>query len=302
MRLYFAFIILGFIVYKKTKNVKKTIVFLLVMQYLLNSANPFKFKRHVSKKDILDFIPNKYKPRTEMFDINKKYEYPFVLKPNICTATSIDVKVIEDEEDLEEYLDIMEEKSMLDNIIYQDFVPYEYEVGVLYERNPWSKNGQIVSIVRNHSRGNRKIKPTDYIKAMFSNGMKLEDRENLITPQLTKIIDKISKKVPDFYCGRYDIRFKNEDDFKQGKNFYILELNTVRGGDLRMTTKKMFISFIDIFYMMRWFFIRLYYGFINVICGNGANIFKIFDNLSYCIKCKNFYKFVGEEYFESFLF
>ena len=38
-------------------------------------------------------------------------------------------------------------------------------------------------------------------------------------------VQNISRKVPGFYIGRYDIRYENEEDFKQGRNFQIVELN-----------------------------------------------------------------------------
>jgi hypothetical protein len=31
--------------------------------------------------------------------------------------------------------------------------------------------------------------------------------------------------LPGFFIGRYDIRYENEEDFKQGRNFQIVELN-----------------------------------------------------------------------------
>ena len=39
------------------------------------------------------------------------------------------------------------------------------------------------------------------------------------------MIDRISRKLPGFFIGRYDIRYEKEDDFKQARNFQIVELN-----------------------------------------------------------------------------
>src|SRR5216117_186017 len=45
------------------------------------------------------------------------------------------------------------------------------------------------------------------------------------TDALERVIENISRKVPGFFIGRYDIRYENEEDFKQGRNFQIVELN-----------------------------------------------------------------------------
>ena len=39
------------------------------------------------------------------------------------------------------------------------------------------------------------------------------------------MIDKISHKVSGFFIGRYDLRYENDEDFKRGHNFQIVELN-----------------------------------------------------------------------------
>src|SRR5207247_10298560 len=56
-------------------------------------------------------------------------------------------------------------------------------------------------------------------------GCIFRDGGHLRTDALERVIDNISRKVPGFYIGRYDIRYENEEDFKQGRNFKIVELN-----------------------------------------------------------------------------
>jgi hypothetical protein len=48
---------------------------------------------------------------------------------------------------------------------------------------------------------------------------------HLHTNALQHAIDKISRRLRGFFIGRYDIRYENEEDFKQGRNFQIVELN-----------------------------------------------------------------------------
>lgn len=56
-------------------------------------------------------------------------------------------------------------------------------------------------------------------------GCIFRDGGHLQTDALERVIENISRKVPGFYIGRYDIRYENEEDFKQGRNFQIVELN-----------------------------------------------------------------------------
>src|SRR5882724_9390728 len=48
---------------------------------------------------------------------------------------------------------------------------------------------------------------------------------HLNSPALTARIDEISRKLPGFFIGRYDIRFASEEYLRAGKNFQIIELN-----------------------------------------------------------------------------
>ncbi|HNX56426.1 MAG TPA: VTT domain-containing protein [Prolixibacteraceae bacterium] len=48
---------------------------------------------------------------------------------------------------------------------------------------------------------------------------------HLITPELTKCIDQIAISMPEFYFGRFDIRFESTELLKVGKGFSIIEIN-----------------------------------------------------------------------------
>lgn len=47
----------------------------------------------------------------------------------------------------------------------------------------------------------------------------------LITPELNNCIDSISKSIPEFYFGRYDVKFESTDLLMAGKGFRIIEIN-----------------------------------------------------------------------------
>ena len=53
------------------------------------------------------------------------------------------------------------------------------------------------------------------------------DGEKIKTPELEASIDAVSRHFEGFYFGRYDIRTPSPEDFKQGKNFKVIELNGV---------------------------------------------------------------------------
>ena len=51
------------------------------------------------------------------------------------------------------------------------------------------------------------------------------DASYLITPELTKRFDEIAHAIPEFYFGRFDVRFESTDLLKQGEGFSIIEIN-----------------------------------------------------------------------------
>ena len=261
----------------------KILIFIISFYILLLNANPFKFKQNKINK--LNFIDNKYKPKTELVvNIINRYSYPFILKPNYCSGLGNKVKLIKNNIDLNNYLD---NNKDIKNIIIQEFIPYKNEVGILYERNPLLKDGKIISIVKGRNLGGTKVNQDD-----CELNIKNENKNYLITEKLNKLIDTISKSIPDLYVCRYDIRYKDEKSLKNGTNFYILEVNGVGGLDgrffgmlcLNTFLKAKFNKFI---YLFRWLIIRLLYGLINLIMFNAISMVNIIDNVKYSIKCRN---------------
>ena len=51
------------------------------------------------------------------------------------------------------------------------------------------------------------------------------DASHLITPEMTKRFDDIALSMPEFYFGRFDIRFESTELLKEGKGFSIIEIN-----------------------------------------------------------------------------
>jgi hypothetical protein len=51
------------------------------------------------------------------------------------------------------------------------------------------------------------------------------DGWHLATDKLAEQMDRVAKGLNEFYFGRFDIRYAEDDDLKAGKNFQILEVN-----------------------------------------------------------------------------
>ena len=51
------------------------------------------------------------------------------------------------------------------------------------------------------------------------------DARHLITPELSERFDEIARSIPEFYYGRFDIRFKSTELLKEAKDFSIIEIN-----------------------------------------------------------------------------
>jgi hypothetical protein len=276
------FLIIYFMIKKKFPLYKIVIIWFIsifIFQYIFINSNPYRnFK--TNKLTILDYIPENYKPRSELFNPKKKYKFPFILKPTICTRTSRDVKLIKNKIDLKLYL----KKNKLSETMYQEFVDSNYEVGILYERNPLHKKGKIKSIIMRKFLQNNKFK----LKKKFAfiyDSTEFVNLEYLITPKLNMIIDNISKQIPNFYVGRYDIRAHTLEQLINGK-FYILEANGTMGFDLKYQCyKKNYINFYGFLDKMRWIFIRFYYGLINILTFNCVNVNIIFISIYNAINC-----------------
>ncbi len=56
-------------------------------------------------------------------------------------------------------------------------------------------------------------------------GSLYRDADEHITPELTARFDAISRSMPEFHYGRYDVRFASVERLREGKDFRIIEIN-----------------------------------------------------------------------------
>jgi membrane protein DedA with SNARE-associated domain len=72
-------------------------------------------------------------------------------------------------------------------------------------------------------------KEEELIKLSFIGSLRAgglyRDGRDLITPDLTRRFDEIARSIPEFYYGRFDVRFQSTDQLKEGKGFRIIEIN-----------------------------------------------------------------------------
>ena len=176
-----------------------------------------------TKSEIYKYIPNKYLSlnklitnKTDLLNI----KYPIIIKPS-DGYQGIDVHLLNNQK---EALQFYNKNNIPNKYVIQKYHPGPYEVGLYYIRIPYKQNGYIFNLVL--KKDPLLVKKQKWETLMCHKTNNCTRQINWITPQLTKVIDNISKRVPDFYIGRYDIRFENLNDFKNGKNFIILELNT----------------------------------------------------------------------------
>ena len=183
--------------------------------------------------------------------------FPFIAKPDLGLRGSA-VKKINNEKDLETYA----AKADFDYLV-QDLIPFPNEIGVFYVRYPNQEKGKITGIVAKEflivtgdgkstteqliCKDPRYELQLETLKKEYgaqletvlesgqnlnlvpygnhARGAKFIDGSHWITPKLTEMLNEICLQVPGFYFGRLDIMYNSIEEFENGKNFSIVELN-----------------------------------------------------------------------------
>jgi hypothetical protein len=120
-----------------------------IIYILFINVNPY--YTDFNKNKTLSYIPEEYKPHTFLY--NKKdvdltsLKYPIIFKPNVCSGLSTNVKIIHNIKEAKDYI----EKNNENEILIQEFIDYDTELGVLYEKDLFTDKGRIISIVKKQS-------------------------------------------------------------------------------------------------------------------------------------------------------
>ncbi|RZK56104.1 MAG: hypothetical protein EOO91_12780 [Pedobacter sp.] len=201
--------------------------------------------------------------------------FPLIAKPDMGERGT-GVKLIANLADLADY-----SRQSKANFLTQEFIDYKNEVGIFYHRLPDAANGKITGIVGKEfltitgdgkstmevliKKNNRYLLQLNTLKNLYGaqlehllpigeekilvpfgnhcRGAKFIDLSYMISRNLTLVIDNVCKQLPEFYFGRLDIKFKNWDDFEQGRNFSIIELNGAASEPTHMYDPKHSIFF-----------------------------------------------------------
>jgi len=187
----------------------------------------------------------------------EEFSFPMIGKPDVG-GRGRGIKILKSREDIFAYT----EAAVVDFHI-QEFVAFPLEAGIFYYRMPGQETGVLSGIVRKEfltvvgdgRRTVRELLQTNSrqmiylakLEAMYGSalnrvipdgqkellvpignharGAKFLDDSHLIDKQLTTVIDRICRELPEFYFGRLDIRYNSWEDLKEGKNFVVIEVN-----------------------------------------------------------------------------
>ena len=182
--------------------------------------------------------------------------FPLIFKPDLGERGWL-VRRIDNQENIEDYL-----SEVNIDFIIQELIDLPLEFGVYYVRFPSEANGKVNSITAKEflyvqgdgqktlqeliMENDRAMLQWELLKEKYNDrlneilpaekkevlvsignhclGTKFLNGNHLITPQLSASFDRISKKINDFYFGRYDLRCATFEDLENG-NIKIVELN-----------------------------------------------------------------------------
>ena len=189
------------------------------------------------------------------------FSMPFVLKPDLgCRGNG--VSKIGSDDELIQYLSTLEAGK---RYIVQKLARFTAEAGVLYQREPGTQCGRVTSLTlkyRPYVVGDgvstvlvllqadprtRKLLPIykqtiaddlsrvlgvgEHLPLIFSGshcrGAIFRNGNAHITPALSRAIDVLMMKQPQFHYGRLDLKFKNLEALMAGEHFDIVEINGV---------------------------------------------------------------------------
>lgn len=185
--------------------------------------------------------------------------YPIVAKPDEGQR-GVGVRPISNDKELGDYLQDYPGGS---RVCIQTRVPFENEVGLLYYRLPGESTGRITSVtakefpfvlgdgehnlkelialhprasmmaavfeLRHYDRLGEVLEAGRHYPLVFAGNHKqgciFRDGSDLLTDALSERIDEIAHAIPEFYFGRFDIRYRDKDSLQRGEDFQIIEIN-----------------------------------------------------------------------------
>jgi IS1 family transposase len=190
---------------------------------------------------------------------DNNWTFPIIVKPDIGMR-GMGVQCIFKNEDLLSYIKDFPYGARM---IFQKMYDYPNEVGLFYIREPHEEKGRIFSLTmkyfsyvtgdgktslkqliedhprygliahvylpRHQDKWDLILKKEETFRIAFagshSRGTIFKNGNHLITPQMEEAWDKLAKQIPEFYFGRFDVRFHDLKDLETLENMKIVEVN-----------------------------------------------------------------------------
>ncbi len=197
--------------------------------------------------------------RTRAIAEERGWTYPIVLKPDAGQRGAAVRRIATDDGATTYY------EETPGPVLAQPLCSYEEEAGVFYVRHPDEPRGRIFSItskrfpsvvgdgkstlfelIWTHPRYRMQAKrflqrhpeapwtePADGERVSLAfagnhcQGVAFQDGAHLMTEDLLDAIEGVAKRMDGFHFGRFDLRYRNDEALKAGRDFTILELNGV---------------------------------------------------------------------------
>ncbi len=210
---------------------------------------------HIERSADLDFDVADLLKRMKSAGI----DFPAVIKPDVG-CRGVGVQLLRDEAAIRDYLSGFPVGGLL---VVQELVPYEGEAGIFYIREPDADSGRIFSITLKYFPyvvGDGKSSLRDLIEndkragqikhvymrrhesilddvipsgqnfrlaftGSHSRGTIFRNGNEYITSGMLSSFDKLSHHIPEFYFGRFDVRFSDYRELQEGRGFKIVEIN-----------------------------------------------------------------------------
>lgn len=232
----------SYLIYKKITLIGFFAGFIVQWIIFLNT-NPYPLTQN-NKLTVMELISKQYRPEIQfsldelknssMHEMN--VNFPIIIKPSVCSGRRINVTIVKSQQALDDYFRKNGNENA-SNYMVQNYLSDEYdtEIGVLWEKMPWEKEGKIIEINAQPKYKKNKDELTEQDKRDQRDRFdkKVETFNYLINDDLNKLFNDISKPIQGFNAGRYDILIKRLNDFQNG-DFKILEVNGIWGGQATM--------------------------------------------------------------------
>ncbi len=205
---------------------------------------------------------------------------PVVIKPNVCTTSSRNVRICKSYDCLVGYMRLLKsdkspEQAEKLSWVIQDFCPKEEGV-VFYYKYPYFSKGSIKNVgMRHDARRTRDDLTAQYFPREYRQA----------SPEMTAFFDDLASRIPGFTGGRFDIMMDSWEAASHGNGIYVLETNVfpLDSIDEKVFDSTEFLKSIRrSFRKFRTQLMQVWFGIYNILAGYQRSIWVVaykFPNL-----------------------